>query len=73
MHAVSVAPLERMHPTLQACCTTLLRTAAMLWGWTKSTSTLARRCGASWKERPSSGGGCNGVEGFGALLIAVQA
>ena len=36
----------------------------MLWGWMKSTSTLALRCGESWRGRPSSGvGGWVGVGG----------
>lgn len=50
---------------LQACCTTRLRTAATWWGWTKSTSTLGRRCGASWRARPSSGA-ARGFRAFSA-------
>lgn len=28
----------------------------MWWGWRRLASTLARRCAASWREKPSSGG-----------------
>ena len=60
-HAVShLAPAYHPSPALppfvrQACCTTPWKTAATWWGWKKSILLLGRRCGALWREKPSSG------------------